>query len=42
MKQKIEIKTFGEPTADGLSESEKVAFYTTLYKRIAELARGGK
>ena len=42
MKQKIEVKTFGEPTTDGLSESEKMAFYTTIYKRIAELAREGK
>ena len=42
MKQKIEVKTLGEPTTDGLSESEKVAFYTTLYKRIIELSRGGK
>ena len=42
MKQKIKVKTFGEPTADGLSESEKVAFYTTLYARIQQLSQNGK
>ena len=42
MKQKIEVKTFGEPTTDGLSEHERVAFYTALYARIQQLSQYGK
>ena len=41
MKQKIEVKTFGEPTTDGLSEHERVAFYTALYARIQQLSQNG-
>ena len=42
MKQKIEVRIFGEPTADGLSEHERVAFYTALYARIQQLSQNGK
>ncbi len=42
MKQKIKVKTFGEPTADGLSENERVAFYTALYARMQQLSQSNK
>ena len=42
MKQKIKVKTFGEPTADDLSEHERVAFYTALYARIQQLSKNAK
>ena len=42
LKQKLQVITHGEPSLDGYSNSEKAVFYTTLYARIAELAKGGK
>jgi len=39
----IEVKATGEPSVEALSESEQEVFYTTLFKRIQELAsKGGK
>ena len=39
----IEVKAIGEPSITALSESEQAVFYTTLLKRITELAmKGGK
>lgn len=42
MSEKIEVKIIGKPTLESLSESEKVAYYTTLYMKIQELINGGK
>ncbi len=42
MKQKIEVRIFGEPTTDGLSEYERVAFYTALYARMQQLSQSNK
>ncbi len=42
-KKTIEVKAIGEPSITALSESEQQVFYTTLLKRITELAmKGGK
>lgn len=39
----IEVRAIGEPSITALSESEQQVFYTTLLKRITELAtKGGK
>ena len=39
----IEVRAIGEPSIEALSESEQTVFYTTLLKRIIELAtKGGK
>lgn len=39
----IEVKAIGEPSIETLSESEQAVFFTTLFKRIQELAsKGGK
>ena len=39
----IEVKVIGEPSIETLSESEQAVFFTTLFKRIQELAsEGGK
>lgn len=37
----IEVRAIGKPSIVALSESEQQVFYTTLLKRIIELA-GGK
>ena len=42
-KQKIEVRHIGKPSIEALTESEQAVFYTTLLKRIIELAtKGGK
>jgi len=39
----IEVRAIGKPSITALSESEQQVFYTTLLKRITELAtKGGK
>ncbi len=39
----IEVRAIGNPSITALSESEQTVFYTTLLKRIIELAeKGGK
>ena len=39
----IEVRAIGKPSIKALSESEQQVFYTTLLKRIIELAtKGGK
>ena len=39
----IEVRAIGEPSIKTLSESEQAVFFTTLFKRIQELAsKGGK
>ncbi len=39
----IEVRAIGKPSITALSESEQTVFYTTLLKRIIELAeKGGK
>ena len=39
----IEVRAIGKPSIEALSESEQAVFYTTLLKRIIELAtKGGK
>ena len=38
----IEVKVIGEPSIDTLSESEQAVFFTTLFKRIQELASEGE
>ncbi len=39
----IEVRAIGKPSIEALSESEQTVFYTTLLKRIIELAeKGGK
>ena len=41
--QSIEVRAIGEPNIKALSESEQAVFFTTLFKRIQELAsKGGK
>ncbi len=41
--QLIEVRAIGEPSIEALSESEQEVFFTTLFKRIQELAcKGGK
>ena len=37
----IEVKAIGKPSITALSESEQQVFYTTLLKRIIELATKG-
>lgn len=42
-KGKIEVRHIGKPSIEALTESEQAVFYTTLLKRIIELAtKGGK
>ena len=36
----IEVKAIGKPSIEALTESEQQVFYTTLLKRIIELAGG--
>ncbi len=39
----IEVRAIGKPNIEVLSESEQEVFFTTLFKRIQELAsKGGK
>ena len=39
----IEVRAIGKPSIEALTESEQQVFYTTLLKRIIELAtKGGK
>lgn len=40
-KKDIEVRSIGKPNISALSESEQQVFYTTLLKRIMELAKGG-
>ena len=41
--KKIEVRHIGKPSIEALTESEQAVFYTTLLKRIIELAtKGGK
>jgi len=37
----IEVRAIGKPSIEALTESEQVIFYTTLLKRITELATKG-
>lgn len=37
----IEVRVIGKPSIEALTESEQVIFYTTLLKRITELATKG-
>lgn len=39
-KVNIEVRAIGKPSIAALSESEQQVFYTTLLKRIIELAEG--
>ena len=41
--KRIEVRAIGKPSIEALSESEQKICYTTLFKRITELAaKGGK
>ena len=42
LKQELEVITHDEPTMENFTDAEKVAFYTTLYLRIQQLAKNGK
>ena len=42
LKQELEVIVHGEPTTDNLTENDKVAFYTTLFMRLQQLAKDGK
>jgi len=40
--QELEVIAIGEPDIESLPEGERAVFYTTLLKRLEELALGGK
>ena len=42
MRRQIKVILHGEPSIDGLTESERNIFYSTLLKRIYELMTRGK